>query len=615
MRAPEAGQRPPGLLRRRADLIAGVLIFLLTLSIFLASKVHQVADSNYSMLLSQSLLDHQSFMLDHYAIPRYEPVWQGDHFQNGPLYHLEVVDGHLYYMFPPGTSVLSVPFVAVMNLFGVSAANADGTYNLEGEGRTQVKLAALLMAMLAVLFYWTARLVLPVKWSIWVAVGGALGTQVYSTASRALWSETWGIFLLGVVVLLMVGQEVGRWRGHPVILASVLSWMYFVRPTYAVHIMAISVYMLIYHRKLFLRYAATGAVWLAGFIFYSWYHFRTMLPGYYRAGRLQFEVFWEALAGNLVSPSRGLLVYIPALFFVAYLLMRYRRHLKFPRLALLALSIVVGQLLLVSGFIHWWGGSSFGPRFMTGLVPWFVLLAILGVKAMLAGREQQAAAASFRGWKAETMCGVALLLLSVFINTRGATDHATWLWNQNPLVVDEHPERLWDWRQPQFLAGWLPIPPPRTFPPGAGRVDFAEPDAERYMWYGWGMREQGLRRTTGKEAALVFSLNRIDETIMRMKLGAFVVPGKHDEQRVNIALNGQHLQALSLKEEAAREYDLVLPKEMLRQKNVLTLELPDAVSPKSLGQGDDTRPLGMTMHWMEFQAGAAATLTERLFIK
>jgi hypothetical protein len=446
--------------------IATVLIFLLTLSIFLASKVHQIADSNYSMLLSQSLLDHQSFMLDHYAIPRYEPVWQGDHFQNGPLYHLEVVDGHLYYMFPPGTSVLSVPFVAVMNLFGVSAANADGTYNLEGEGRTQVKLAALLMAMLAVLFYWTARLVLPVKWSVWVAVGGALGTQVYSTASRALWSETWGIFLLGVVVLLMVGQEVGRWRGHPIILASVLSWMYFVRPTYAVHIMAISVYMLIYHRKLFLRYAIMGGVWLAGLMIYSWSHFGSLLPSYYRAGRLGFGQLWEALAGNLVSPARGTLVYVPALLFVAYLLVRYWRYAPLRRLVLLSLIVTAVHLFVISGFGHWWGGHSFGPRLTTGLVPWFVLLAVLGLKARLVWRERRAPSSRPQaGWRAEQALGVALLVLSVFINMRGATAKETWLWNQYPLGVDEHPERLWDWRQPQFLAGLLPAPPPPREPP------------------------------------------------------------------------------------------------------------------------------------------------------
>jgi hypothetical protein len=594
------------LIARRADLVSGLLIFVLTLSVFLASKVHQIADSNYSMLLSQSLLEHRSFTLDSYAIPRYEPVWFGDYFKNGPLYHLEVVDGHLYYHFPPGTSVLSVPFVAVMNLFGVSPANADGTYNLEGEGRTEVKLAAILMALLACLFFYTARLLLPVSWSVVVALGGALGTQVYSTASRALWSDTWGILLLGIVVLILLAHESGKRHLNPVVQASLLAWMYFVRPTFAVHIFAISIYVLAFHRKQFLKHALTGAAWLAGFIFYSWFHFGSLSPSYYRAGRLQFSVFWEALAGNLISPGRGTLIYVPTLFFVAYLLARYRQHLPWPRLVLLALSIVAGHLFIISGFGHWWAGHSFGPRFTTGLVPWFVLLAILGLKARLQWREEHAlASGSQAARRIELLTGGALLVLSLFINTRGATAHQTWLWNQYPLGVDEHPERLWDWRQPQFLAGLLPMPQPRVLQAAAGRVDFGSPEAERYMWYGWSRREEGLRWSDGKEAALVFASSPGSDIMLRMKLGALVAPGRH-EQRVNIDLNGQQLQTLLIKEDGAREYSLLLPKELLRGRNVLTFGLPDAASPKSLGQSDDTRLLGIAVYWMEFQVGGGA---------
>jgi hypothetical protein len=65
------------------------------------SRVHQVTDSSYSMLLSQSLLDHGSFALDHYTLP--------------PAYQLETINGHTYYRFPPGTSVLSTPVVWVLN--------------------------------------------------------------------------------------------------------------------------------------------------------------------------------------------------------------------------------------------------------------------------------------------------------------------------------------------------------------------------------------------------------------------------------------------------------------------------------------------------------------------
>ena len=430
-------------------------IFVLTLSIFLFSRVHQVADSHYSMLVSQSLLSHRSFTLDAYALPRYEPVWWGYYFKNGPVYQLEVADGHLYYHLPPGSSVLSTPFVAAFNLLGVSPANPDGSYDARAEMIIETSLAALLMAALAVIFFYTARLALPLSWSVAVAGGFALGTQVYSTASRALWSDTWGILLLGIAVFLLLRNETGKRVLNPVLLATLLAWTYFVRPTFSVHIAAVSVYLLVFYRRLFLAYALTGAVWFALFVCYSWFHFGRLLPSYYSASRLQFDSFREALAGNLISPARGLLVYVPVLLFVFYLLARYWRTLAHRRLVWLTAAIIVGHLVAISSFNHWWGGHSFGPRFSTGLVPWFVLLAVLGLRAMLDWREKHPAA-SRTLWRAQLACGALLLVASLFINTRGAASHATWLWNSRPEEIDQHPERLWDWTQPQFLAGITP---------------------------------------------------------------------------------------------------------------------------------------------------------------
>lgn len=440
--------------------VAALVIFVLTLSIFLISRIRQVTDSSYSMLLSQSLIEHGSFQLDAYALPQHEPQDRGYYFSHGPIYQLEIARGHIYYHLPPGSSILSTPFVAVLNLMGVSAARPDGTYDPQGEVKIEAGLAALLMATLAVIFFYLARLMLPLGWSIVLALGGALGTQVYSTASRALWSETWGVLLLGVVIFMLLKKELGKRELNPFVLATLLAWMYFVRATFSVHIIAVSIYLLIFHRRLFLRYAVTGAVWLGAFVLYSRLNFGQTLPNYYRASRLQFGFFWEALAGNLLSPARGLLVYVPVLFFVAFMLIRYWRHVFRHRLVWLSVGTIVGHLIIVSSFNHWWGGHSFGPRFTTGLVPWFVLLGILGTSAMLKWKEERGEALSRARWRAQLACGMLLLLLSAFINTRGATSHATWLWNMRPLEIDQHPERLWDWRQPQFMAGILPAPEP-----------------------------------------------------------------------------------------------------------------------------------------------------------
>jgi hypothetical protein len=445
---------------RRAELLICTGLFVLSALIFWGAPVQQIADSNYSMLLSQSLLYHHSFMLDGYAIPRLQPTVQSKWFRKEPYtyngketYQIQVIDNHLYYFLPPGTSVLSMPFVALMNAFGISASNADGTFNLNGETVIELSIAAVLMAGLTVIFYLTGRLFLSRRWCTLVALGAALGTQVWSTATRALWSETWGVLLTGIVILMLVRREVGRHRPRPVLLASLLAWMYFVRPANSVPILVVSIYILLFERKIFSLYVITGGVWLAGFVAYSWYHFHDWLPYYYLYAQFGLSTFWVALAGNLISPSRGLLIFVPVVGFVFYLLVRYRRELEHRRLAVLSLAVIFAHLLLISCFSFWVGGASYGPRYSTALVPWFVLLSILGIKAMLAERTADAGKRRSFARRAELAAGGALLFTSVFINAQGAIYQSTYSWNAGPPDVGIAFERVWDWKDPQFLVG------------------------------------------------------------------------------------------------------------------------------------------------------------------
>ncbi len=436
-------------MKAKTDLFAGLVIFILTCSIFILSHNRQIADSKYSMLVSESLLHHGTFTLDRY---RFEDFGKQNAGGWGGIYQLEPVDGHIYYYLPPGSSILSIPWVAVMNALGVSASTADGAYNLRGERIIQASLAAILMAAFVCLVFFTSRLLLPMSWSALIAFSVALGTQVLSTASRGLWSDTWGILLVGFVVYLLLAHECGRRQLRPMLLATLLAWSYFVRPTNSLAVMAVTAYIFFFYRSLFVRYIVVGLAWLAAFVVYSWYHFGHALPGYFLASRLDFSSFWIALAGNLISPSRGLLIFVPVIIFVLYLLVRYANELPSRRLAILSLAIIVAHLIVVSGFAQWWAGHCFGPRFTTGLVPWFALLGILAIRARLAWHEKHEIKRRSVRWNTEIAFGATLLLISVGINARGAMNGATAVWNQKPVNVDEHPERVWDWKHPQFLA-------------------------------------------------------------------------------------------------------------------------------------------------------------------
>jgi hypothetical protein len=441
---------------RHVEWALGVGIFAFSLLVLGASPVRQMADSKYSMLLSEALLYHRSFMLDRFAIPRLPPTVQSCCFRKRPftyvghIYQVQLVDDHLYYYFPPGSSVLSVPFVALMNALGVSASQADGAFSLEGETAIEARLAATLMAGLAVLLYVTARLLLRSRGlAVLIALGGVLGTQVWSTASRALWSETWGLVLVGIVIVMLVRHDRGGSPLRPFVLASLLAWTYFVRPTNAIAILAVTGYVLLVRRDLFPRYALAGGAWLGGFVVFSWYHFHDWLPHYYLYQKFSEDTFGEALAGHLISPSRGLLIFVPVVGFVAYVLARYRDALEHRRLVAVSLAVVVGHLVLISLYDFWVGGHSYGPRYTTALVPWLVLLSILGIKAMVAAGTGRRSVIRI----AEVAAGGALLLVSVFMNAQGAIFQSTYTWNSGPPDVSRDFARVWDWRDPQFLAG------------------------------------------------------------------------------------------------------------------------------------------------------------------
>jgi hypothetical protein len=312
------------------------------------------------------------------------------------------------------------------------------------------------------------------------------------------------------------------------------------------------------------------------------------MPNYYLVRRLSFNVFFEALAGHLVSPSRGLLLYVPVLLFVGWLLIRYRNAIESRTLLWMALAIILVHLIIICGFDHWWGGFCYGPRLMASLVPWFVLLAILGLSA-----------AQSRLKRTEVIAGLLLLVASMFTNARGAVSRQTWIWNTVPVNVDVAPERLWNWGDPQALAGLLRPPRPRQFPILSGRVELSKPEAEKYLWYGWSGPEPTSRWTDGHEAAFVFTFAGSGKRILMLRLSPYLVEGELNQQRLSVKLNGKQLGELTLTRREPTTHSFVLEPDNLTSENVLSFELPDAIAPAAVEKSDDLRELGVAVSWIE----------------
>ena len=157
-----------------------------------------------------------------------------------------------------------MPGVALLNAVGISAVER-GQYSLAGEVAVQRIIAACLMAILAVELFAIATLQLPVVYSAFLVLATSFGTPILSTAALGLWGHSWEIFFDGWIVLLLLRAETDSQTIHPMLLASLLSWTWFVRPDSAIVIAAVTVYVWTYYRTQFPAYAAVGAAWRQAF--------------------------------------------------------------------------------------------------------------------------------------------------------------------------------------------------------------------------------------------------------------------------------------------------------------------------------------------------------------
>src|SRR4051812_27855002 len=178
---------------RTRDGVVAALVFAGSFAAFWVTPNHPMCDSQYTLLLSDNLVTHHDFWLERYQIP--------------DEYRLERVGGHQYYWYPPGSSVLSIPYVIAMRRLGVRPVRADGSYSSDADGYLNAQLACIVAAGLVALMFVTARLLLPLPWALALALVAGFGTQVHSTASRSLGADTWGTLLLGALAFLLLRAE------------------------------------------------------------------------------------------------------------------------------------------------------------------------------------------------------------------------------------------------------------------------------------------------------------------------------------------------------------------------------------------------------------------------
>ncbi|MBX7245249.1 MAG: hypothetical protein K1X53_07100 [Candidatus Sumerlaeaceae bacterium] len=579
---------------RIRDLLIATLLALALFVLFAFSLSRPLADSAYTLLISENLVLNRTLNLDRYF------NFQGK--QNPKVglpdaredYRLRVVENHVYYKYPPGSPVLSIPFAMAMKWMGLSCIKEDGTYSHIREQRQQHVISAVLMAAFGFILYLTGRLLVSVGWSVVVTLGVTLGSTAWSSMALALWSDCWGILLCALGIHLLARNQIAGKPLRPVLLSTLLAWSFFVRPTNAVNAVAITVVVILANWRIGLLMIGIGLAWFAGFIWFSFDTYGTPLPDYFQGQEVGTQRSIFGLPGLLFSINRGLFVFSPLFIAILWAIWARRRFMPYRALNCCALAAITVHYAIVVFHKGWGGGYSYGPRLLTGVIPWFALLAFLAIRAEFLGRafELNERRPVFRYAMTILMC-----LVGVSIHARGALVRETALWNSTPKSFIMDKGRAWDLTDPQILAGLSSRPTARfmqqvplhtpVFPGTEGGTP--------YCWLGWsGPEADGFRWSDGNRASLAFELPEPNATTATLELRAFVVPPVIPHQDVKFAFNGNPVQSVVLT--SNKETTITLSVSDLGRSgiNVLRIELPDAVSPLALG-ADDSRVLGVAI--------------------
>jgi dolichyl-phosphate-mannose-protein mannosyltransferase len=422
---------------RRGRAVLSFALFAVLLVIYAFSTVRTSYDSRWSLHTAMSLLRGNGGDLTEYGPALIEH----------DFYALEFPGGRPHTYFPIGVSVLAAPAVAVAWL--VHPALFEELQQRVPDGFEKV-VASIIGAIAGVVFFWLIYGQFEERWiALAATVIFALGTPMWSTATRALWQHGPLVLMFTITMLLMV-----RARQRPALVqyaGLALAMAYIIRPTAAVAIVAISIYVLIWHRAYFLRYLGWAAVAAIPWIAFNYSIYGEMLPPYYAASRLTASTsFAEGLLGVMFSPSRGLLTTTPvAVFAISGFVLSLRDPQQRP-LHVAYAAIVVGITGVVASWPDWSGGHGFGPRLMTDVMPFLVYFAAFNLDL------PANTSARVKTWLARAVMGFGLI--GILIHMQGAVRTAPALWNALPIGIEKAPERAWDWRDVQFL---------RTKPPAA----------------------------------------------------------------------------------------------------------------------------------------------------
>ncbi|MGD9764227.1 MAG: hypothetical protein AB7V27_10975 [Candidatus Binatia bacterium] len=406
---------------------ASLLLFALTFAIYAANfRLRGTGDSLPTRVLPFSLLREGDLDLDEFSWDRTR--------RNRLPYYLHVRDGHIYSVSPIATSIVVTPFYIPaawwMAARGISYDDVRARVVIVVMERLA---AAALTALSASLLFGVLRRLTQWHWAVLLTLIYALGTSTWALSSQALWPHA-----LAELMLVLLSRFLIEPRPSTGVLALAgLSAALAVanRPQMIIFAGLAGVYAWVRWRWRALAFAIPPLLLGGALAGYNRAIFQTVAGGYGGFDHFGGPLF-EGMAGLFISPNRGLLVFTPIM---AFALWGAVRVWWVPAPAWLRwLSVGVAMHVIVHAkFDEWWAGYTYGPRYMTDVLPALTIFLVYGLVPLCRRPAMRAFAAVL------ALYGVAVQAIGAY-----AADES---WNREPVPLERAPSRVWDWSDLQIV--------------------------------------------------------------------------------------------------------------------------------------------------------------------
>jgi hypothetical protein len=419
-----------------------ILLGILCLLVYNANLRSITAGDTYpARYLPFAIVRHHTLFLD--PVAKFAAQGRGD----GAFWMLRRPGGHIISLYPVVTPLLIAPFYlpAVAYLYVQHSTDAQ----LDRMARVMEKLSASFLAALSasLLYLLLLRRAKPAI-ALLLTLAYAFGTTTWVISSQALWPHGVAeVLVIGALLLLTATSTAPRVFAAGLLLGLIGSN----RPPDVILAAALGAYGLYWAgRRLAPLLVAAAALPIVAVLFYNLNVVGNVAGGYGLVGKTKFftHALLPGIGGLLVSPTRGLLVFSPFLIFLL-LAWRYLPRGRDERALTLAMGAGIAVQILLYAKTDWRGGLSWGPRYMTDLLPLLMWMLVPIVTAL-------------RG------VGRALFLLAVIVSVAiEAIGAFSYTWSIDlPIYAADHDLytndmiAAWQCRNAPFITslkqGWVP---------------------------------------------------------------------------------------------------------------------------------------------------------------